>query len=132
MKNEIRRQTLQAAPACWQREAPCPCLRIETSPNESHVFPYQHLVTASLTSAEDTETLRLSFSSHDVELEGRNLRTLLLALQDFAVKWLRAISERYRPLEDTDHGVIWRITVQDADEKPYRAFADGGGKDDAT
>ena len=85
MKTENRRQTVQATPACWQREAPCPCLRIETSPNESHVFPYQHLVTASLTSAEQIETLRLSFSSHDVELQGRNLRALLLALQDFAL-----------------------------------------------
>ena len=114
MKTENRRQTVQATPACWQREAPCPCLRIETSPNESHVFPYQHLVTASLTSAEQTETLRLSFSSHDVELQGRNLRTLLLALQDFAVKWLRTVPERYEGLETGGSGVIARIKVEEA------------------
>src|SRR6266487_6787648 len=114
MKTENRRQTVQATPACWQREAPCPCLRIETSPNESHVFPYQHLVTASLTSAEQTETLRLSFSSHDVELRGRNLRTLLLALQDFAVKWLRTMPERYEDLETGDGGVITGIQIEEA------------------
>ena len=114
MKTENRRQTVQATPACWQREAPCPCLRIETSPNESHVFPYQHLVTASLTSAEQTETLRLLFSSHNVELQGRNLRTLLLALQDFAVKWLRAMPERYEGLETGDGGVITRIQIEEA------------------
>ena len=113
MKIENRRQTVQATPACWQREAPCPCVRIETSPNESHVFPYQHLVTASLTSAEQTETLRLSFSSHDVELQGRNLRTLLLALQDFAVKWLRTVPERYEGLETGDSGVITGIKVEE-------------------
>ena len=113
MKTENRRQTVQATPACWQREAPCPCLRIETSPNESHVFPYQHLVTASLISAEQTETLRLSFSSHDVELQGRNLRTLLLALQDFAVKWLRPMPERYEGLETGDSGVITGIKVEE-------------------
>jgi hypothetical protein len=105
---------VQATPACWQREAPCPCLRIETSPNESHVFPYQHLVTASLTSAEQTETLRLSFSSHDVELQGRNLRTLLLALQDFAVKWIRAMPERYHALEPGDNGVVSSIRIREA------------------
>ena len=114
MKTENRRQTVQATPACWQREAPCPCLRIETSPNESHVFPYQHLVTASLTSAEQIETLRLLFSSHDVELQGRNLRTLLLALQDFAVKWLRTVPERYQDIEIGDGGVITRIRIEDA------------------
>ena len=114
MKTENRRQTVQATPACWQREAPCPCLRIETSPNESHVFPYQHLVTASLTSAEQTETLRLLFSSHDVELQGRNLRTLLLALQDFAVKWVRLMPERYHQLEAGENGVVSRICIQEA------------------
>jgi hypothetical protein len=114
MKTENRRQTVQATPACWQREAPCPCLRIETSPNESHVFPYQHLVTASLTSAEQSETLRLLFSSHDVELQGRNLRTLLLALQDFAVKWIRAMPERYHALADGDSSVVSTIHIRDA------------------
>ena len=114
MKIENRRQNVQTTPACWQREAPCPCLRIETSPNESHVFPYQHLVTASLTSAEQTETLRLSFSSYDVELQGRSLRMLLLALQDFAVKWLRTMPERYEGLETGDSGVITRIKVEEA------------------
>ena len=114
MKIENRRQTVQTTRACWQREAPCPCLRIETSPNESHVFPYQHLVTASLTSAEQSETLRLLFSSHNVELQGRNLRTLLLALQDFAVKWLRTMPERYEGLETGDGGVITGIHIEEA------------------
>jgi len=114
MKTESRRQTVQATPACWQREAPCPCLRIETSPNESHVFPYQHLITASLTSAEQIETVRLLFSSHDVELQGRNLRTLFLALQDFAVKWLRTTPERYQGLETGAGGVITGIQIEEA------------------
>ena len=113
MKTENRRQTVQTTPACWQREAPSPCLRIETSPNESHVFPYQHLITASLTSAEQIETLRLSFSSHDVELQGRNLRALLLALQEFAVKWIRTMPERYHALETGENGVVLSIRVHE-------------------
>ena len=113
MKTENRRQTVQGMPACWRREAPCPCLRIEASPSESHVFPYQHLVTASLTSAEQIETLRLLFSSHDVELQGRNLRTLLLALQDFAVKWIRAVPSRYQGLGTGDAGVITEIRIEE-------------------
>ena len=114
MKSETRRQNIQTTPACWQREAPCPCVRIETSSGELHLFPYQHLVTASLTSAGQIETLRLLFSSHDVELQGRNLRTLLLALQDFAVKWLRTVPERYQDIEIGDGGVITRIRIEDA------------------
>jgi len=55
----------------------------------------------------------LLFSSHDVELQGRNLRTLLLALQDFAVKWLRTMPERYEGLETGDSGVITGIKVEE-------------------
>ena len=78
------------------------------------LFPYQHLVNASLIDSEGVETLRLAFSSHDVELQGRNLRTLLLALQDYAVKWLRTMPERYEGLETGDGGVITGIHIEEA------------------
>jgi hypothetical protein len=86
MKRETNRPSVPPAPTCWQREAPCACLRIETPGSEAQLFPYQHLVTASLNHIESSEILHLTFSSHDVEIVGRNLRTLMLALQDFAVK----------------------------------------------
>ena len=114
MKSESNKRTVASAPACWQREAPCACLRIETSPRQSHLFPYQHLVTASLSQSDEAETLRLTFSLHDVEIEGRHLRALLLAIQDFAVKWVRVMPERYHQLEASENGVISRICIQEA------------------
>jgi hypothetical protein len=63
---------------------------------------------------DETEKLRLTFSSHDVEIVGRNLRHLLLALQDFAVKWMRPIPERYQSLGSGDDGVISSIRVEEA------------------
>jgi hypothetical protein len=113
MKSETNNRTVSSAPMCWQREAPCACLRIETSPHESHLFPYQHLVTASLAHGEQEDTLRLTFSLHDVEIRGRNLRALLLALQDFAVKWIRAIPERYHALERGENGVVSSIRIRE-------------------
>jgi hypothetical protein len=114
MKTENRRQTVQATRVCWQREALCPCLRVETRANEMCLFPYQHLVNASLTNSEGVETLRLAFSSHDVEIAGHNLRSLFLALQDFAVKWVRSMPERYHTLTAGDDGVITEIRIEDA------------------
>jgi hypothetical protein len=114
MKTENRRQTVQTTPACWQREAPCPCLRVETRANETCLFPYQHLVTASLSQHDEAETLRLTFSLHDVEIQGRNLRALLLALQDFSVKWIRAMPERYHVLEPSENGVVSSIRIHEA------------------
>jgi hypothetical protein len=111
---ETHRQAVSDAPTCWHREAPCACLRIETSPRESRLFPYQHLIIASLNQDEQGETLRLKFSFHDVEIEGRNLRALLLALQDFAVKWVRLTPERYQQLEAAENSVVSSIRVQEA------------------
>jgi hypothetical protein len=48
-----------------------------------------------------------------VEITGRNLRPLLLALQDFTVKWLRPIPERYARLESGENGVITNIRVEE-------------------
>jgi hypothetical protein len=113
MKSETNKRAVSSAPACWQREAPCACLRIEISPRESHLFPYQHLVTASLSQSDEAETLRLTFSSHDVEIAGRNLRPLLFALQEFSVKWIRIMPERYHQLEDGENGLVSSIKIQE-------------------
>lgn len=115
MKHNNDKRAIQPAATCWQREAPCACLRIEVSGRETYLFPYQHLVNALLTLDDnDAETLRLAFSSHDVEITGRNLCSLLAALQDFAVKWLRAIPQRYHGLEPNADGAISRIHVEEA------------------
>jgi len=113
MKRETNRPSVPTAPTCWQREGPCACLRIETSGSEAQLFPYQHLVTASLSHIESSDIIHLTFSSHDVEIAGRNLRALLLALQDFAVKWVRVIPERYQQLENGENGVVSRIRVRE-------------------
>jgi hypothetical protein len=78
------------------------------------LFPYQHLVTASLECGDEAEILRLAFSTHDVEITGRNLRALLSAVQDFAVKWLRAVPQRYEVLGTNEDGVITRIRIEEA------------------
>ncbi len=115
MKHNNDKRIVPSAAASWHREAPCACVRIEASARETFLFPYQHLVNASLSVGEDQgETLRLAFSSHDVEISGRNLRGLLSALQDFAVKWLRGVPQRYHGLELGDDGVITRIQVEEA------------------
>ena len=113
MKNRISTATeTPTAPICWQREAPSACLRVELLNGEIHLFPYTHLVTARLTRIEgDTETLHLTFSTHEVQIEGHNLRDLILGLQDFAIKWLRPIPERYHAVVPIREGVVTSIRV---------------------
>jgi hypothetical protein len=110
-RSETNKPINPAAPICWHREPSSACLRIEPPGGELHVFPYQHFVTALLTRSEDGETLRLSFSSHQVEITGRNLRDLLLALQDFAVKWVRNAPERFAMLAESEASMVTRIHI---------------------
>jgi hypothetical protein len=99
------------SPICWQREAASACLRIELLNGETHLFPYTHLVTARHSrTAEDTETLQLTFSTNEVQIEGHNLRDLVLGIQDFAIKWLRAVPDKYSSVVSHD-GVIKSIRV---------------------
>ncbi len=98
-------------PTSWQREAPCPCLRVELASGEMHLFSYHHFVAASLRGDAGAELLRISFSSHELDVEGRGLRELLLGLQDFAVKWLRTAPERYRHLPAGTDGMITAIRI---------------------
>ncbi len=99
-------------PICWQREAPSACLRIELLNGETHLFPYTHLITARLTrNTGDAETLHLTFSAHEVQIEGHALRDLILGIQDYAIKWLRPVPERYHAVVPIQEGVITSIQV---------------------
>lgn len=105
-----------AAPACWQREAPSPCLRVELENGDAHLLSYQHFAAATLTRAgEGAETLRVTFSTHELAIEGRGLRDLLLSLQDFAVKWMRPAPERYHALAPSADGIITAIGISAAE-----------------
>lgn len=100
------------APASWEREPHSPCLRIETESGDLHVFPYHHLLTASLTQASNADcTLLVSFSTHDVELKGCGLRDLLLGIQEFAIKWVRPVPERYRGIASSQCGFVYSIRI---------------------
>ena len=110
-RSESNKPARPATPICWHRQTAFACLRIEPPSGELRVFPYQHLVTAVLTRLDDGEMLHLVFSSHEVEITGRNLRDLLLALQDFAVKWVRSTPERFAVLVGNESSIVTGIRI---------------------
>ena len=107
-----------APPACWQRESQTPCLLLELPSGETHIVSYTHFLAASLQPAKDNlETLSISFSRYQIEIDGQGLRELLLILQDLAVKWVRSVPERYRGVTGRDSGVISDIRITDLAEE---------------
>lgn len=115
MKRHLENNSSPSAPTCWQREASSACLRVETADGKIHLFPYGQFVTASLMRAEESEIVRITFANSDVEITGRNLRELLHTLQDFAVKWVRAVPQRYQLLGDLEAGMVSNIRITATD-----------------
>ena len=77
-----------------------------------YLFPYHHLLTASLTQASNGDcTLMVSFSTHDVELKGCGLRELLFGVQEFAIKWVRPVPERYRGISTGQSGFVSSVRI---------------------
>ena len=110
-RSETDKRTEPVAPTCWLRESSCTCLRVEISGTEAHLFPYQQMVSASLVHENAVDVLRLAFSSHDVEVTGRNLRELLVALQEFSVKWLRVVPDRYEGVAVAESATITKVRL---------------------
>ncbi|WP_348543700.1 hypothetical protein [Chthoniobacter sp.] len=61
------------------------------------------------------ETVHVTFSSHELDVEGRGLRELLLGLQDFAIKWLRTAPDRYHTLPASADGIITSLRIAAAE-----------------
>lgn len=95
---------------CWHREPDRTCLRVEVRADEIFVFPYQQFFGAHHLLA-GGETLKIMFSTHEVTLSGRGMEKLLMALQEFAVDWIRPVPARYRDFQNGET-VIKAIAVR--------------------
>lgn len=96
---------------CWRREHDHPCLRIETNSGEAFLFPYHQLQGAHHLRSPEMESLRISFSAHEVVLSGRNLSEIAAALQDLAIRWIKPVHSRYRRVAEVEGAFVTDIEV---------------------
>ncbi len=109
----------------WAKDAQAQALRVELADESWFLFPYAHLVYASLQRIEAEEQLCISFTTHEIHARGRNLRALALAIQKLSVDWIRELPPRYEGLAVPDGAFIGRIEIKDsAAENEQRALHD--------
>ena len=96
---------------CWSRDTHTRSLRVELQDGRFFLFPNHHFLFAEFQSGDGDDTLRLSFASFDVRIAGINLRELALAVQKFAVDWIKEIPSRSFPPASEDV-FIHSIAVQ--------------------
>jgi hypothetical protein len=83
-------------PVCWQRDRQPACLRVELASGEIYVLPYQHFVAAHLSRANGVDRLNISFSTHEISIEGAKLRELAIALSELSVAFMAEVPARYQ------------------------------------
>ena len=101
---------------CWSRELQAQALRVELAGGSSYVFPYARLAFVRAERTGSEETLHVCLDTHEIQILGRNLREVEVALQKFAVEWVRELPARYSPRADDNHAWITSIIVREVQE----------------
>lgn len=100
----------------WENNPQAQALRVDLQNGTFFVLPYSHFAFAHFERKEDAETLRVSFTTHDVRVSGRHLRELGIALQKLAVDWIREMPARYAALAEKGGAIIERIEIAEVNE----------------
>jgi hypothetical protein len=80
------------------------------------VFPYARLALVRLEQESDHDTLHVCLDTHEIQIIGKNLHEVELALQKFAVEWVRESPARYAAQANDDDVWITSITVSEVQE----------------
>lgn len=99
-------------PDCWRREHDRTCLRIELNSGEVFLFPYQQFLGAHHTRENESETLIISFATHEVTVSGRQLDEVVSALQNLSIDWIKTIPPRYRDSPRNDGAWVTQIDIK--------------------
>jgi hypothetical protein len=102
--------------AAWEHNPQAQALRVDLHNGTFFVLTYSHFAFAHLQREGDNEILCVTFSSHEVRVNGRNLRELGLALQKLGVDWIREAPARYAGLVARGCAFIERIEVSEISE----------------
>lgn len=94
---------------CYQ-EKDVSCLLVETS-DKNFVFPYAQL----LNIEGNNSDIKISFTTHDVELNGSNLLILLPVFQRFSVEWVKAFPKKFEAFSK-DQVYISSIVVNEINQ----------------
>ena len=102
--------------AAWESNPQAQALRVDLQNGAFFILPYSQFAFAHLEREDDSETLRISFTTHDVRVSGRSLRELGIALQKLAVEWIREVPKRYAALAEKGGTAIERIEITEVNE----------------
>ena len=102
------------SPECWAIDPQVEGLRVETSPGCAITLPFNQFAFAESTIDDKKQTLKIVFATHEILIEGQNLRRIEIAMQKRELAFVAKVSTNYQPLVNQGHPVILKIVVTEA------------------
>ena len=117
--SDLKMREFKERPKCYHlsrevmgNHVPLDNIRLELTPTCFYLLPYHHLEVAEFESAQNGDTISLSFVSHKVRITGRNLRDLAIAFQERAVVSVTPVPEKYGALRESVQGLVDSIQIE--------------------
>lgn len=101
---------------CFLRNPDARTVKFEPLDADAFVFPYQHLIYASLGSADEIEVLTVVFVSHEVTIYGRQLQSLLKVFQELAVELVCVLPARYSDTLQESSTTVEQIAIRSKED----------------
>jgi len=89
-------------------------LRVEISPERSITLPFNQFAFAELTIDDKEQRLKILFATHEILIEGQNLRRIEIAMQKRELAFVAKLSTNYHPLVNQGQPAILKIVVIEA------------------
>ncbi|MEN9632678.1 MAG: hypothetical protein RL077_1082 [Verrucomicrobiota bacterium] len=117
-----------SAGGCYSADDSVPALLIHAGSGELWVLPWSHFVSARHKCVGDREQVTLLFATHEVELQGVRLASLLPEIAGFHLGSLRSLPAKYEPQGSGVEPFIERLSVTPIGPRPSEGIAASGGK----
>ncbi|MEI6715769.1 MAG: hypothetical protein WCO60_18605 [Verrucomicrobiota bacterium] len=106
---------------CWMESQRHHAVRFELDDQRFFIFPFTYFIVAEFSTSDGTDELKLTFSSYEIRINGRDLRELAIGFQKQTVEWVKVIPATYAALVPTGAPLVLSITVKalTEDEQPH-------------
>jgi hypothetical protein len=99
------------SPECWEIDPQARGLRIIISSRLSLNLPFDQFVFGELSTGDTGQRLKLLFSTHEIVVEGQNLRRLDIAMQRMELSLIAIASTGFERTANPGQPVILKINV---------------------
>lgn len=96
-------------PECWASDPNARAVRIELSPEQSLLLPFDQFAFSELKSEGKQQELRLVFATHEVALRGHCLRRIETAMQRMELSFLAALPTKRQSAISDGQPIILEI-----------------------